>query len=77
MAEFLVVRTLFTYLVENWENHHLPTTATIINLQDGLKTVSAVIVAHIADSYYRGLFNTIVFSNVAYIMVSPCPLSYS
>ncbi|KAK7849849.1 hypothetical protein CFP56_002309, partial [Quercus suber] len=49
---------------------NLQTAATIINLQDGISTVSAVIVAYIAD-YYLKCFTTIVICALAYTMFTP------
>ena len=51
----------------------LPTAATIVNLQDGISALSAVIVAllaYIAD-YYLKCFITIVIFALAYTMVIP------
>ena len=57
-------------LVLQFQEDYLPTAATIVNLQDGISTVSPVIVAYIADSYLK-CFNTIVICALAYTMVIP------
>ena len=41
-----------------------------MNLQDGVATILAVVLAHIADSYI-GRFVMIVFTSIAYISVCP------
>ena len=41
-----------------------------MNLQDGVATILAVVLAHIADSYI-GRFAMIVFTGIAYISVCP------
>ena len=70
MADISVVTTLFSYLMHNWEKQHLPKAAAVINIQNGLTSVLAIIVAYVADTC-TGLFNMIIFSTVSYIVVSP------
>ena len=65
MANILIV-----YLIDNWEKQHLPKAVVIMNLQDGVATILAVVLAHIADSYI-GRFAMIVFTSIAYISVCP------
>ena len=72
MAQFLLLTVQFPYIMEKWENQHPVKAATIIYLQQGLTTVSAIIIAHVADSGTLGLFSIIFFSTVSYTMVSTC-----
>ena len=72
MAEFLLLTVQFPYIMEKWENHHAAKAATIINLQQGLTTVSSIFVAHVANSGTLGLFSIIFFSTVSYTTVSLC-----
>ena len=71
-----VVEVFIDYLTTAWEEDpsknrgYLPTAATIVNLQDGISTVSAVVVAYIADSYLN-CFTTIVICALTYTMVIP------
>ena len=75
-----VVEVFIDYLTTAWkkdpsknpilEEAYLPTAATIVNLQDGISTVSAVVVAYIADSYLN-CFTTIVICALTYTMVIP------
>ncbi|KAK4559325.1 hypothetical protein RGQ29_008518 [Quercus rubra] len=63
-----VVEVFIDYLATAWEKDpSLPTAATIVNLQDGISTVSAVVVAYIADSYLN-CFTTIVICALTYTM---------
>uniref|UniRef100_A0A7N2QXS3 Uncharacterized protein n=1 Tax=Quercus lobata TaxID=97700 RepID=A0A7N2QXS3_QUELO len=48
-AEYAVVSTLIDYLTDNLKKH-LPEAVAIINLQDGVTTVIAIVLAHVADS---------------------------
>ena len=78
MINSAVVEVFIYYLATAWEGDHssktsiyyLPTAATIVNLQDGISTVSAVVVAYIADSYLN-CFTTIVICALTYTMVIP------
>ena len=65
MANILIV-----YLIDNWEKQHLPKAVVIMNLQDGVVAILAVVLSHIADSYI-GRFAMIVFTGIAYISVCP------
>ena len=65
MANILIV-----FLTDNWNREHLPKAVVIMNLQDGVATILAVVLAHIADSYI-GRFAMIVFTGIAYISVCP------
>ena len=65
MANILIV-----YLIDNWEKQHLPKAVVIMNLQDGVAAILAVVLSHIADSYI-GRFAMIVFTSIAYISVCP------
>ncbi|XP_023881742.1 protein NRT1/ PTR FAMILY 8.1 [Quercus suber] len=68
MADISAVTTLqFSYLMHNWENQHLPKAAAVINNQNGLTSVLAIIVAYVADTC-TGLFNMIFFSTVSHIV---------
>ena len=69
-AEYAVVSTLIDYLTGNWKKQHLPKAVAIIKLQDGVATVLAVVLAHVADSCI-GRVNMIVFTTVSYVLVSP------
>ena len=65
----------FDWLIDylTWDKElsiNLQTAATIVNLQEGISTVSAVIAAYIADSYLK-CFTTIVICALAYTMVIP------
>ncbi|KAK7849848.1 hypothetical protein CFP56_002308 [Quercus suber] len=74
MINLAVVELYIVYLQDmdyhSIQEDYLPTAATIVNLQDGISTVSAVIVAYIADSNLK-CFNTIVICALAYTMVIP------
>nr|POF06748.1 hypothetical protein CFP56_50672 [Quercus suber] len=79
MINKAVVGMLIAYLTFTWlmdsskdsiEEYYLPSAATIVNLLAGITTVSAVIVAYIADSYLKR-FTTIVICALAYTMVIP------
>lgn len=65
------MKLLEEYLSFTWSKQHLAKLIAIINLQDGVSAVSAVIVAHIADSCV-GRFNMILISTLTYITVSLC-----
>ena len=74
-----VVNVFIDYLTDTWYNDptktsiredYLPTAATIINLLDGISTVSAVIVAYITGSYLN-CFTTIVMCALTYTLVIP------
>nr|POF06753.1 protein nrt1/ ptr family 5.7 [Quercus suber] len=71
MINLAVVELYIVYLQDmdyhSIQEDYLPTAATIVNLQDGISTVSAVIVAYIADSNLK-CFNTIVICALAYTM---------
>ena len=69
MVEFAVLKFLEDYLSYTWTKKHLAKLTAIMNLQDGVSAVSAVIVAHIADSCV-GRFNMVLLSTLTYIMVS-------
>lgn len=69
MVEFAVLKILEDYLLYTWSKEHLAISTAIINLQDGVSAVSAVIVAHIADSCV-GRFHMIRLSTLTYITVS-------
>ena len=69
-AEYAAVSTLIVYLTRNWETEDLPKAVAIINLQDGVTTLLAVVLAHVADSC-MGRFKMVFFTTVAYISVSP------
>ena len=65
-----MVNILILFLTDNWNREHLPKAVVIMNLQDGVATILAVVLAHIADSYI-GRFAMIVFTSIAYISVCP------
>lgn len=69
MVELAVLKILADYLAYTWNKKHLAKLTAIINLHDGVSAVSAVIVAHIADSCI-GRFHMIRLSTLTYIMVS-------
>ena len=69
-AEYAAVSFLIVYLTENWKKEHLPKAVAIINLQEGVTIVLAVVLAHVADSC-MGRFKMVSFTTVAYISVSP------
>ena len=69
-AEYAAVSFLIVYLTEKWKEEHLPKAVAIINLQDGVTTVLAVVLAHVADSC-MGRFKMVFLTTVAYILVSP------
>uniref|UniRef100_A0A7N2LCU8 Uncharacterized protein n=1 Tax=Quercus lobata TaxID=97700 RepID=A0A7N2LCU8_QUELO len=72
LVNYGVVNLLMDYLTDSWTNQHFAKATAIINLQDGVSTISEVIVAHLADSYY-GRFNMIVICAITYITVSLRP----
>ena len=59
MADISVVTTLFSYLMHNQENQHLPKATAVINIQNGLTSVLAIIVAYVVDTC-TGLFNVMI-----------------
>ena len=61
---------LIVYLTDNWKKDNLPAAVAIINLQDGVKTVLAVVLAYVADSC-MGRFKVVLYTTLAYILVSP------
>uniref|UniRef100_A0A7N2MTQ9 Uncharacterized protein n=1 Tax=Quercus lobata TaxID=97700 RepID=A0A7N2MTQ9_QUELO len=67
----LVVSTLIDYLTDNLKKQYLPLpeAVAIINLQDGVTTVLAVVLAYVADSY-MGRFKVVLYTTLAYILVS-------
>ena len=69
-AENAAVSFLIVYLADKWKKEHLPKAVAIINLQDGVTTLLAVVLAHVADSC-MGRFKMVFFTTVAYISVSP------
>ena len=71
LVEYAVVTISLDYLSDTWGKEHLGKASAIINFQDGVSAVSAVIVAHIADSCV-GRFNMIVICTLSYITVSLC-----
>ena len=64
-----MVSTLIDYLTSNWQTEDLPKAVAIINLQDGVTTVLAVVLAHVADSC-MGRFKVVLYTTLAYILVS-------
>lgn len=76
MVEYAVVNILLDYLSRPPVNQYPAKATAIINFQDGLSTVSAVIVAHIADSCI-GRFKINFICTIAYIVVSPCLLLFN
>ena len=68
LVEHAVMSILIDYLTDIWKKQHLPKAVAIINLQDGVTTVLAVVLAHVADSCI-GHFKMVVFTTVAYILV--------
>ena len=69
-AEYAAVSILIVYLTHNWKKEHLPEAVAIINLQDGVTTVLAVVLAHVADSC-MGRFKVVLYTTLAYILASP------
>ena len=61
---------LIDFLTDNWKEENLPAAVAIINLQDGVKTVLAVVLAYVADSC-MGRFKVVLYTTLAYILVSP------
>ena len=61
---------LIDFLTDNWKKENLPAAVAIINLQDGVKTVLAVVLAYVADSC-MGRFKVVLYTTLAYILVSP------
>ena len=73
MINSAVVEVFINYLLDakpSIQEDYLPTAATIINLLDGISTVSAVIVAYIAG-FYLNCFTTIVMCALTYTLVIP------
>ena len=67
---------LIDFLTDNWKKENLPAAVAIINLQDGVKTVLAVVLAYVADSC-MGRFKVVLYTTLAYILVSPSVLYYA
>ena len=74
MINSAVVKVFINYLLDTWymdptktsiQEDYLPTAATIVNLLDGISTISAFIVAYIAGSYLN-CFTTIVMCALTY-----------
>ncbi|KDP36569.1 hypothetical protein JCGZ_08336 [Jatropha curcas] len=53
--------------MEDWERSNLPKAAAIINIQEGVAAVVALIMAHVADAYI-GRFTTVILTTAAYII---------
>ena len=70
LVEHAVMSILIDYLTDIWKKQHLPKAVAIINLQDGVKTVLAVVLAYVADSC-MGRFKVVLYTTLAYILVSP------
>ncbi|KAM4097743.1 hypothetical protein ACJW30_07G024900 [Castanea mollissima] len=66
LVEFAVANIMIVYLTDNWKRQNLPKAVVIMNLQDGVATILAVVLSFIADSY-TGRFAMIVFTSIAYI----------
>ena len=62
--------SLIVYPTDNWKKEHLPKAVEIINLQDGVTTVLEIVLAHVADSC-MGRFKVVLYTTLAYILVSP------
>ena len=75
-AEYAVVSTLIDYLTRNLQTEDLPKAVAIINLQDGVKTVWAVVLANVADSC-MGRFKVVLYTTLAYILVSPYMIEFT
>ena len=71
-----MVSTLIDYLTSNWQTEDLPKAVAIINLQDGVTTVLAVVLAHVADSC-MGRFKVVLYTTLAYILVSPDMIEFT
>ena len=69
MVQLAVLIFLEDYLSYAWTKQQLAKSTAIINLQDGVSAISAVIIAHIADSCV-GRFNMILLSTLTFITVS-------
>ena len=73
MINSAVVKVFIDYLLDakpSIQEDYLPTAATIVNLLEGISTISAVIVAYIAGSSLTS-FTTIVICALTYTMVIP------
>ena len=70
LVDHAVMSVLIDYLQVYWKKQHLPKAVAIITLQDGVTTVLAFVLAHVADSCI-GRFKMVFFTTVAYISVSP------
>ena len=70
LVDHAVMSILIRYLQVYWKKQHLPKAVAIITLQDGVTTVLAFVLAHVADSC-MGRFKMVFFTTVAYISVSP------
>ena len=73
LVDHAVMSILIDYLTDTWKKQHLsrlPKAVAIITLQDGVTTVLAFVLAHVADSCI-GRFKMVFFTTVAYISVSP------
>ncbi|XP_075672613.1 protein NRT1/ PTR FAMILY 5.4-like [Castanea sativa] len=66
LVELAVAKIMIVYLTDNWKRQNLPKAVVIMNLQDGVATILAVVLSYIADSY-TGRFAMIVFTSIAYI----------
>ena len=67
---------LIDFLTDNWKEENLPAAVAIINLQDGVKTVLAVVLAYVADSC-MGRFKVVLYTTLAYILVSPYMIEFT
>ncbi|KAL0312886.1 UNVERIFIED_CONTAM: protein NRT1/ PTR FAMILY 5.6 [Sesamum radiatum] len=63
-VEYALIAVLITHLTDEWL--HLPRAASIVNVQDGVTAVLALVVAYVSDAYL-GPFLAVVCSTVAYI----------
>ncbi|KAL0324466.1 UNVERIFIED_CONTAM: protein NRT1/ PTR FAMILY 5.6 [Sesamum calycinum] len=64
-VEYALIAVLITHLTDEWL--HLPRAASIVNVQDGVTAVLALVVAYVSDAYL-GPFLAVVCSTVAYII---------
>ncbi len=71
IVEFLLVKKQNYFFLHNrpYKGEPLPKVATILNVVNGISSISTVIFAHFADNYI-GCFGMIVISSLLYIMVS-------
>ncbi|KAJ9146094.1 hypothetical protein P3X46_028404 [Hevea brasiliensis] len=62
-----VADVLMLYLIEDWESSNLPKAAAIINIEEGVTAIIALVIAHFTDACI-GRFKMVLFTTASYII---------